>query len=265
MKIFLSSTCYDLTDLRATLEDYLEKSGHQVLLSDRSNFPVNPGQHRHNVCVYNAANCDFMIVIIDSRFGALYVEDNSISVTWAETRAALAAKVNMLVFVRRAIFTEWLIHKKNQGITLVHCDDPRVFQFIDELQNHPFGIWMDFQFDNVMDIITLLRNLRFGELINPSNKADTTLSITSANFVKYIYPDFDCKRRLTDSEISRCIDVLKSYNGYFGTLLDYELEENRWWMSRPIRPADDDGSSWYAERKLTAEGHFVLNEMLAYQ
>ena len=67
MKIFLSSTCYDLTDPRAALEDYLKKSGHQVLLSDRANFPVNPEQHRHNVCVYNAANCDFMIVIIDIR------------------------------------------------------------------------------------------------------------------------------------------------------------------------------------------------------
>lgn len=266
MKIFLSSTCYDLADLRATLVDYLEKSGHQVLLSDRSNFPVDPGQHRHNVCVDNAANSEFMIVIVDSRFGALYVEDNSISVTWAETRAALAANVKILVFVRHVIFMERLTWKQNPSITPVHCDDTRVFQFIDELQTHPSGIWMDTKFDNVMDIINRLRNIRFGETIKPSNKTDTTLSITSIDFVKSIYSDFDGKRSLNDSEIARCIKVLKSFNGgYAGILFDNELTKNRWWMFYPIRPAEDDGSSWHAARQLTAEGHVALNELLAYQ
>ena len=47
MKVFLSSTCYDLVDLRAILEQYFEKRGDQPLLSDRVNFPVDPGQHRH--------------------------------------------------------------------------------------------------------------------------------------------------------------------------------------------------------------------------
>ena len=266
MKIFISSTCYDLADLRASLEDHLEKSGHQVLLSDRSNFPIDPGQHRHNVCVNNAANSEFMIVIIDSRFGAQYVEDNSISVTWAETRAALAAKVDMIVFVRRAVFTERRTWKKNPGITPAYCDDARVFQFIDELQLHQSGPWIDNQFDNVMDIITRLKNIQFIEKIKPSEKTDSTLSITSIDFIKSIYSDFDGKRKLDDSEIEKCITFLRSFDGvYLGILVDYELEENRWWMLRPIRPADDDGSSWYADRQLTAEGHVALNELLAYQ
>ena len=266
MKIFLSSTCYDLTDLRAALEDYLEKSGHKVLLSDRSDFLVDPGQHRHNVCVDNAAKSEFMIVIVDSRFGALYTGDKSISVTWAEARAALAAKVEMIVFVRRAVFIERLTWKKNPCITPAHCDDTRVFKFIDELQRHPSGLWIDTQFDDVMDIITRLENLQFVERIKPSDKTDTTLSISSIDFVKSIYSDFDGKRRLKDSEIAHCIKVLKSFNGgYAGILFDNELTENRWWMFYPIRPAEDDGSSWHAARQLTAEGHVALNEMLAYQ
>ena len=265
MKIFLSSTCYDLTDLRAVLEDYLEKLGHQILLSDRSDFPVDPNQHRHDVCVENAAKSELIIVIIDRRFGALYSGDNSISVTWAEARAALAAEVNMIVFVRRAVFTERRTWKKNPSLEPAHCDDARVFKFIDELQLHQSGPWIDTQFDNVMDIITRLKNIQFIEKIKPSDKTDTTLSITSIDFVKSIYPDFDAVGRPNDRQIAHCIKVLKSYDGGgAGILFDNELIENRWWMFFPVRPAEDDGSSWFAAKRLTAEGHVALNDLLAY-
>ena len=178
----------------------------------------------------------------------------------------MAANVNMIVFVRRTVFTERLTWKNNPSITPAHCDDTRTFQFINELQSHPSGPWIDAQFDDVMDMITRLKNLQFDKLIKSSDQPVITLSNTVMDFVKNIYPNIDGKRRLDNSEIEHCINVLRSFNGgFFGILLDDELEENRWWMYRPIRPADDDGSSWFADRQLTAEGHVALNEMLAYQ
>ena len=118
--------------------------------------------------------------------------------------------------------------EKNPSIQPAHCDNARVFQFIDELQLHQSGPWIDTQFDNVMDIITRLKNIPFIEKIKPLDKTDTTLSITSIDFVKSIYPDFDGERRLNDSKIAHCIKVLKSFNGGdAGILFDNELTENR--------------------------------------
>lgn len=51
MKIFISSTCYDLTDLRAEVESFLINKGHELLVSNRADFPVDIGVHRHEVCI----------------------------------------------------------------------------------------------------------------------------------------------------------------------------------------------------------------------
>ena len=39
-RVFLSSNCYDLLDLRAVLEDFLRNEGYDPLLSNRLDFPV---------------------------------------------------------------------------------------------------------------------------------------------------------------------------------------------------------------------------------
>lgn len=126
-QVFLSATCYDLADARAQIEQARIDEGYEVLLSDRSGFPVDSWLHRYDVCVENARIADGMIVWIDRRFGAPYDnKDNAISVTW-ETRAALDAHVPMVVFVRESIWNERLTFNVNGG-------DPSKFKpaFVDD-------------------------------------------------------------------------------------------------------------------------------------
>ncbi|MCE9637145.1 MAG: DUF4062 domain-containing protein [Planctomycetes bacterium] len=158
MRVFLSSTCYDLEDLRAVLERAIQSLGYEALLSDRLTFPVDPRVHRHEVCVREAAAADLMLVVIDRRFGAPYAKDPSISVTWAEYRAAVQAGVPVFACVRRGVFDERLTWLKNDKSGLpAHCDDARTFEFISEIQGHPHGTWIDVAFSNVTEIEDRLR------------------------------------------------------------------------------------------------------------
>lgn len=176
MKIFLSSTCYDLKDLRAELEIFLRAKDHSLLLSDRLNFPVNPSIHRHDVCIENVGQCDLYILIIDSRFGAPYYKDPSISVTWAEFREAIRTNRRIVSFVRKDVFSERDTFKKTKRLFLEELEDfekdkaeeianrlkpstnNKIFDLIDEVQAHPSGIWQGF-FDNSTEVKVQLDNL----------------------------------------------------------------------------------------------------------
>ncbi len=114
MKIFLSSTCYDLKDLRAEIENYLIKTNHEILLSDRAAFPIKAKTHRHDVCIENAELCDLFLIVIDTRYGAPYYKDPSISITWAELRKAIETKKNIMAFIRKDIFNERQSCRHNQ-------------------------------------------------------------------------------------------------------------------------------------------------------
>jgi hypothetical protein len=113
VRVFLSSTCYDLPDARAVLERVLKERGDTPLLSDRATFPIDPARHRHDVCVREAGEADALILVIDRRVGAPFYRDSNITVTQAEFRAALAASVPIIAFVRQSVFDERATWSRN--------------------------------------------------------------------------------------------------------------------------------------------------------
>src|SRR5687768_1322938 len=69
--VFVSSTCYDLKQLRADLYQYLENAGLDPVLSEYPTFPVNPD-------TATVANCrkavesraDVFVLVIGGRYGS---------------------------------------------------------------------------------------------------------------------------------------------------------------------------------------------------
>lgn len=71
LRVFISSTCYDLLDLRAELRHYLEDNGFSVSLSEDaySPFLVDPTADSIASCLNNVESSDVVVCIIDSRYG----------------------------------------------------------------------------------------------------------------------------------------------------------------------------------------------------
>ena len=100
-RIFLSSTCLDLVDLRSGLKESLEEMGYQVWASEFPEFPVDSGLHAQDNCLRNVERSDQYVLIVNDRYGSAYegtayprhplAEDQkrSISVTWYEYLSAL--------------------------------------------------------------------------------------------------------------------------------------------------------------------------------
>src|SRR4051812_27093186 len=71
--IFISSTCYDLIDVRAELERELRDIGLNPLLSDRmtSDFELQPDKNSIETCLVNVAKSAAVIIILNQRYGGL--------------------------------------------------------------------------------------------------------------------------------------------------------------------------------------------------
>lgn len=93
MKVFVSSTCYDLIDLRAELEMVLREMGLSPLLSDRpsSEFEVLPDKNSIETCLANVRGADVFISILSQRYGpslkvAGYADVSATHLEWLEAR-----------------------------------------------------------------------------------------------------------------------------------------------------------------------------------
>ncbi len=71
-KVFISSTCFDLEDVRAELAVALNEWGYIPLWNESPDFPKKPGFHSHDICLdVVKEECDIYILIIDKRHGGI--------------------------------------------------------------------------------------------------------------------------------------------------------------------------------------------------
>lgn len=277
MRIFLSSTCYDLQDLRAEVEAFLKGKGHELLLSDRANFPVDVNKHRHDVCVDNVAACEVFVLVIDGRFGAPYYKNPDISITWAEFKEALANGKKIIPFVRSQVFNERQScrHNQKQGNSFspFFAEDLRVFDFIDEIQKHEGGYWIQ-QFENSVQVKERLENLYEtnhsllnvvnGPVLATFSDNNIPLSNVSGSTASYITKFVSGEKvdHLTEDLIDKALSSLPKGVTPWGELLGHEQipGPTDYYYFRPLFPAGDEGEVFVGISP-TALGDAVRKEL----
>lgn len=152
-RVFVSSTCFDLIDLRAELEAYLNELGVIPVLSDRlhSEFDVAPNQHSIENCLINVRKCDTVLVVLSRRFGSdltAYGYPGK-TATELEYEDARAQGIPTRVYVRdrlaadHAVWKEW----RRQGglgvppLKWVSKGDTKLLEFIEQHGAPAPGNW----------------------------------------------------------------------------------------------------------------------------
>jgi hypothetical protein len=139
MKVFISSTCYDLIDLRAELETAFREAGISPVLSDSigSDFATLPDKNSIETCLANVGACDLFVVILSKRYGpklgAHGFED--ISATHLEYREAAKNKKPITMYVRDRLegdFSSWKRNGRKNDFKPVWCDDLALFDLLEE-------------------------------------------------------------------------------------------------------------------------------------
>lgn len=257
MNVFISSTCYDLNDLRSEVENFLKSKGHNPMLSNRENFPVDPGKHRHDVCLENVSVCELFILIVSRRLGAEYYADKSISITWAEFRKAIAEKKKVLAFVRNTTWFERQSYNKNiaagNKYLASYVDDNRVFDFINEVQKDESGVWLQ-PFEDSVGIKVLLSNLveTNHSILNPSgskpaqilNSKYLTPSIFSGATASYITRTLNVEEatQINEEQLQKAASFIPDHP-INHIILGFESipQSNAYTLFQPMRPMGDEG------------------------
>ena len=74
-KVFISSTCYDLSNTREQIRSFLLSLGYDPVMSEYSDVLYDPRTHTHTSCLHEVPNVDMIVLIIGSRFGGVAVPD----------------------------------------------------------------------------------------------------------------------------------------------------------------------------------------------
>jgi hypothetical protein len=151
--IFVSSTCYDLYQIRTDLKNFLTDMGVEPLLSESPAFPVSPDAKTIENCV-NAVKerADIFVLIVGTKYGS--IDDASgKSIANLEYLAAKVKGIPIYIFLSKDMdhtFRIWKKHPENNYSEIV--DTPKLFEFVESLHER----WV-FTFEKAEHIIEALR------------------------------------------------------------------------------------------------------------
>ncbi|MCH5193417.1 MAG: DUF4062 domain-containing protein [Oscillospiraceae bacterium] len=155
--VFVSSTCYDLKQIREDLKDFFENNyGFDVALSEFSSFPIDPCVGTFENCLNNVDRCaDIFILIIGTRYG--YVTDQGKSITNLEYLHAKAKGIPIFIFVSKQLYNNLPLWKSNKdGDFSSVVDNPQIFEFVSEIYDEARQ-WV-YTYESVRDIQMTLKN-----------------------------------------------------------------------------------------------------------
>jgi hypothetical protein len=141
-RVFISSTCFELNDVRSELTEFLENYNFEVLNSQLKNFGVTPRKHSHSACLDQVNNSDYLILIIGTRRGGTFI-GSELSITNEEYNLAAKKDIPTIAFVNRRVEEAIPLYKKNPRADFsTVVDDKRVFDFIEIIKSNAEDNWL---------------------------------------------------------------------------------------------------------------------------
>ncbi len=162
--VMVSSTFYDLKQVREDLRRFLEDIGCQPFVAEHSSFPVTPDVDAKENCRLRVErDADILVLILCTRYGSID-ERTATSVTNMEYLAAHQKSIPIYACFDRQLAAMIPVWKANpQADFSRQVDDARIFAFADRVQQTD-GVWR-FEFDYAQDIVGHLRR-QFGFLFS---------------------------------------------------------------------------------------------------
>lgn len=156
LNIFVSSTCYDLSQIRNDIKQCILELGHNPILSELKEFPVNPNLSNAENCINAVKNeADIFVLIIGNKYGSEL--DSGRSITNTEFITAVDKGIPIYTFALKQMTTILPLWERNPDMDLSSVvDNKKVFEFLADVRKKR-GLW-NFEFEKAQDITDILKS-----------------------------------------------------------------------------------------------------------
>lgn len=182
LRIFVSSTYYDLKHIRNYLESFIKDFGYEPVLFESGDIPFEHDKPLDESCYKEILNSQMQILIIGGRYGSEESKTKSQpkkkktdkesnetadekhrrynSITKMEYETALSQNIPVFIFVEKNVLAEYDTYRNNRdndSIQYAHVDSINVFRLIDDIYSQTVGNYIK-GFEKFEDISNWLRD-----------------------------------------------------------------------------------------------------------
>ena len=138
-RIFISSTFYDLHQIRANIDQFIVDMGYESVRNEEGDIPYGNDERLEEYCYKEIRNVDILINIIGGKYGSPSSKSDY-SITQQELRTALDENKQVYIFIQKDVYYEYrtyLLNKNNADTKYKYVDNVNIYKFIEEIFNLP--------------------------------------------------------------------------------------------------------------------------------
>lgn len=156
-RVFISSTFYDLRQIRADLELFIREMGYEPVLHERGAVSYGSTDKLEEYAYREVTLSDLLVSIVGGRFGT-ESQHGGRSISQEELKRALDAGTQVYIFVEQSLHTEYQTYLGNKGkdISWRFVDDVRVYEYLEGLYALPNNNTIQ-SFETAADITAFLK------------------------------------------------------------------------------------------------------------
>ena len=202
LRVFVSSTYFDLRHIRSGLEGFIEGMGYEPVLFESGDIPFHHDLTLAEACYNEVNNSHMLVLIVGGRYGSAAEEKKKAtpeteisriyetynSVTKKEYETARTKDIPIFIFIEKGVFAEYETFKANRSNTTIkyaHADNINIFLLLDEILAQKRNNFVK-EFEKLEDIVGWLRDQWagiFADLLT-KKKDSTTLKDMSAQIAE---------------------------------------------------------------------------------
>ena len=114
-RVFISSTFYDLKQVRSDLERFVREIGYDPVLHERGSISYGSREKLEDYCYREIKQVDILVSIIGGRFGSPSTHP-PYSISQQELRTAYDLGIQVFIFVETAVMGEYQTFLKNKEL-----------------------------------------------------------------------------------------------------------------------------------------------------
>lgn len=116
-RIFVSSTCYDLQEIRFQLRNFISDFGYDAVMSEFDDIFYGYDKHVQDSCLEEISKCQLFVLVIGNNYGSFYHQEKMEikipdSVTLREFRKSIETKIPKHIFINKYVDYDYKNYKR---------------------------------------------------------------------------------------------------------------------------------------------------------
>lgn len=238
-RIFVSSTCYDLQEIRFQLRTFIEDFGFEPVMSEFGDIFFDYQKHIQDSCKDEIEKCQLFVLIVGNNYGSIYYKQKDFaklpdSVTIQEFKKSIEVNIFKHIFVNKFVDYDYKNYQKalNKEIAIYfdrnkieneNIDDTVISIKKEFINKYPFP---QDSYKFIFNFLDIIYNLKTNNAIITYESFEDVKFSLKKQWAGFMYESITKHKTIPVSSLDKVVEKIERVENQIRSLVENQINQD---------------------------------------